>query len=275
MAAPGKLERPKALAAGRPRVPRQRGSAAGGPWARGERRAVPGSRPPHARRRDASTVRVLLLGDQLLTREALRTAMTSRGVEVLEQAIPHARQELRVLVHEAEAFGADVGALVLERFDPWVVGDCQRLMRGGPAMNWMVITACDPGPYWSALLLGGAEDVLSLDIGIDALMRALPAVADGEQVMDPVDRVLLERRNAEECSVLERLASLSPREVQVLTYLARGQNVAEVALSQEVSEETVRSHVQAILRKLQVSSQLTAVAQWTQANQGWPSSRGL
>lgn len=218
-------------------------------------------------------MRVLLLGDQLLTREALKAAITSRGVAVMEVAIPRGRQELRALIREAEQFGAQVGVVVQEQFDPFLVRDAERLMQRGPELNWMVLTSCVPGPYWGALLMAGADGVLPLDIGVDSLISVLPAIADGEQVMDPADRAMLRRHDAEERSVLERLANLSPREVQVLRQLTRGRTVAELAITQEVSEDTMRSHVRAILRKLKVSSQLAAVAEWNRASQGWPSSR--
>ncbi|WP_343990393.1 response regulator transcription factor, partial [Nocardioides dubius] len=186
---------------------------------------------------------------------------------------PRGRQELKALARECEQFGAQVGLVVQEQFEPFLVRDAERLMQRGPDVHWMVLTSCLPGPYWGALLMAGADGVLPLDIGVDTLVSALPAIAEGEQVMDPADRALLRRHDVDERSVLERLASLSPREVEVLKQLARGRTVAELAVLQEVSEDTVRSHVRAILRKLKVSSQLAAVAEWNRASQGWPSSR--
>ncbi|MFS3128106.1 helix-turn-helix transcriptional regulator [Nocardioides sp. Bht2] len=217
--------------------------------------------------------RVVLLSDQLLTREAMKAAISSRGVSVLDLGIPRGRQELRDLAHDVDQFGAQMGVLVQEQFDPFVVRDAERLIKRGPALHWMVLTSCVPGPFWAALLEAGADGVLPLDIGVDALIAALPALAEGEPVMDPADRALLSRHDVEDQLVLERLAQLSPREVQVLKQLSRGRTVAQLAVLEEVSEDTVRSHVRAILRKLKVSSQLAAVAEWNRALKGWPSSR--
>lgn len=237
------------------------------------------SRVTHAAREqergsaEPARTRVVLLSDQLLTREALKAAISSRGVSVLDLAIPRGRQELRELVRAVDQFGAQVGLVVQERFDPFLVRDAERLIQRGPGLPWMVLTSCVPGPFWGALLVAGADGVLPLDIGVDELIAVLPALAEGEQVMDAADRALLSRHDADERLVLERLANLSPREVEVLKQLTRGRTVAELAVLEEVSEDTVRSHVRAILRKLKVSSQLAAVAEWNRASKGWPSSR--
>ncbi|WP_434442732.1 helix-turn-helix transcriptional regulator [Lentzea sp. E54] len=58
----------------------------------------------------------------------------------------------------------------------------------------------------------------------------------------------------------ERLDRLTPRECAVLTELARGMVAADIACRQHVSISTVRAHIRSILLKLEVSSQLAAVA---------------
>ena len=59
--------------------------------------------------------------------------------------------------------------------------------------------------------------------------------------------------------------SLSPRQRQVLSLIAEGVRVREIALRLELSETTVRNHVQGLLQRLGCHSQLEAVArarQW-------------
>lgn len=62
------------------------------------------------------------------------------------------------------------------------------------------------------------------------------------------------------------LARLTGREQQVLRALAAGQSAGQIADAEWLSMATVRTHVQAVLRKLEVSSQLAAVAV---ARRGW------
>lgn len=237
------------------------------PRTRGERAA------PVSRARAASPgagVRVLLIADQLLTGQAMQSALQAQGLPVLELALPRAGRELRELRQAARSFSPDVGVIVLECFDPLAVGDLERLVHRGPAVNWMVLTSCAQGPYWGALLTRGAADVLPLSIGFDALLAALPEVAGGHDLMDPADRARLGWRDQAERTRLTRLAELSPRQVQVLRELVRGKSVTEVANSRDVSVATVRSQVQAIRHKLQVPTQLAAVAEWIRASRGWP-----
>lgn len=223
---------------------------------------------------DVTALRVVLYGDMLLTREALERAIRSKGVAIQADSIPHGGQELNTTLRSAEQFGAQVGIIVQERFSPATVADSERLLRRESSVHWMVLTGCAPGPYWNALMAAGAQTVHQLDLGLDALIEVLQGVAKGEFVMDSAIRVLLGRRDSGERAALEHMMRLSPREVEVLAQLAQGKSVAHLAAIQEVSEETIRSHVRGILRKLEVTSQLAAVAEWARASKGWPTSRG-
>jgi DNA-binding NarL/FixJ family response regulator len=53
---------------------------------------------------------------------------------------------------------------------------------------------------------------------------------------------------------------LTPRQAEVLGYLARGYSTEEMASAMGVSKETVRNHVRGLLRTLGVHSRLEAVA---------------
>jgi DNA-binding NarL/FixJ family response regulator len=88
--------------------------------------------------------------------------------------------------------------------------------------------------------------------------------AVGEPVMTEGERQTWLRRHtsyqALERERSRRLARLSPREREVLDLLAEGHRAAEVAEHFVVSMTTVRTQIRAILTKLQVNSQLEAVA---------------
>jgi DNA-binding NarL/FixJ family response regulator len=65
----------------------------------------------------------------------------------------------------------------------------------------------------------------------------------------------------------QRFDLMSRREAEVLGLLMEGMTVSEIARARVVSESTVRSQVKAILSKLDVGSQLTAVGRAHQI--GW------
>ncbi|MBT8247277.1 MAG: PAS domain-containing protein [Acidimicrobiia bacterium] len=69
-----------------------------------------------------------------------------------------------------------------------------------------------------------------------------------------------EVENDEELSEMERIRALTPRETEVLGLLASGNASQDVANELFISLTTVRTHIQNILRKLEVHSQLEAVA---------------
>jgi len=87
----------------------------------------------------------------------------------------------------------------------------------------------------------------------------LPATAVG-----PVLRLLLQR-DEREASLKHPLGSLTPREREVLSYLAEGIGRREVAERMHLSAHTVRSHLQNLMGKLGVHTTLEAVALARQA----------
>jgi DNA-binding NarL/FixJ family response regulator len=90
----------------------------------------------------------------------------------------------------------------------------------------------------------------------------LPAAA-----LSPVLRLLLHERDEPEASAKHPLGSLTPREREVLAYLAEGIGRREAADRMHLSAHTVRSHLQNLMAKLGVHTTLEAVAVARQAQQ--------
>jgi DNA-binding NarL/FixJ family response regulator len=110
----------------------------------------------------------------------------------------------------------------------------------------------------------GASAWLCKDASLDELLRVIRGVARGETWLPPAQtgavlRLLLAERDLQRGS--ERLlATLTPREREVLSYLAEGSGRRDVAARMHVSTHTVRTHLQNIMAKLGVHSVLEAVA---------------
>jgi DNA-binding NarL/FixJ family response regulator len=128
----------------------------------------------------------------------------------------------------------------------------------------IVVTASDDRVRWGGCLHRGAAAVLSKSWPLKTLVVCVQRVATGMPVTtrhDHDELVDLWRREGRERDQLrERFARLSLRERQVLGDLVAGHTVRDIARLDVVSEATVRCQVKAILSKLEVSSQLTAVA---------------
>jgi DNA-binding NarL/FixJ family response regulator len=102
------------------------------------------------------------------------------------------------------------------------------------------------------------ESIEHLLAAIRGVMRDetwLPSIAVG-----PVLRLLLEQRPERPVPRNHPLAMLTPREQEVLSYLANGIGRREVAERMHLSPNTVRSHLQNLMAKLRVHTTLEAVA---------------
>jgi DNA-binding NarL/FixJ family response regulator len=115
----------------------------------------------------------------------------------------------------------------------------------------------------SCLEAGASGSVNTLDPVERLLATVRESVAGRRSVPSVVDRELLgelqgHRRDRE--AQLSRFTQLSTRESEVLEELMRGKAPAEIATESYVSIATIRSQIKAILRKLEVNSQLAAVA---------------
>ena len=92
------------------------------------------------------------------------------------------------------------------------------------------------------------------------LVATLRRVAAGDHVLtaDLAGRFLAEFQRRQAVRRAPQLAQLSPREEEVLRLLATGETNRQIAKRLFVSEETVKSHVAAIFRKLEVSDRTSA-----------------
>lgn len=136
---------------------------------------------------------------------------------------------------------------------------------------------------WTVLVVTGARDQRSIAAAVsrgaigwvgkrESFERLVAVVVDaaaGREVLAPAIRAELARlhRSAHlrHDELRKRLARLSARERLVLTRLAAGQTAAEIAAEFAVSLTTVRTQIRAVLAKLDVRSQLAAVAMLNEA----------
>lgn len=222
---------------------------------------------PHASRSvRPAHLAVLVASDQPLVADAVHTALISQGLEatatpVTRGPIP-ATQTARLL---------RVGATVL-----LVISDLTRPSRLEGARSMIddlklptvVLAGAEGDVEWGAVLESGATVVLPESATLDEVVRALRGAVRGaplvtqarrQELIDEWRRVVQER-----FELASRLASLSPREREVLRMLYLGESVQEIAERTGVAVATVRSHVRSVLRKLGVSSQLSAVAVYAQ-----------
>jgi DNA-binding NarL/FixJ family response regulator len=139
---------------------------------------------------------------------------------------------------------------------------------------------------WKVIILSGSSDRVGIGAALDrgalawvpknaplpALLGAVRAAQNGRPAMAAERRdqlIALSRRIiAERDALTTKLARLSGREREVLAMLAQGRRAQAVAEHYVVSLATVRTQIRAVLAKLEVSSQLEAVALYRKATGG-------
>lgn len=109
----------------------------------------------------------------------------------------------------------------------------------------------------------GARACVRRDVSIIGLTETIRGVVRGETIV-PAPALggvfaRLIRRRDERDLVARLLATLTPREREVLRRLADGESTSTIAQALEISKETARTHVHRIMRKLQVHSRIGAV----------------
>ena len=108
-----------------------------------------------------------------------------------------------------------------------------------------------------AAIEAGCSGVVTKNKGFAELVGAIRLVADGETYVDPHVLAAVRPRPAPRSPGLE--TTVSKREREVLVLMAQGHSNQAIGTELFVSLNTVRNHVQSILRKLEVHSKLEAV----------------
>ncbi len=207
----------------------------------------------------SEAVRVVVADDQALVRTGFRMILTADGIDVVAEAATGAEAIDAVRRTRPDVVLMDIRMPVLDGLEATrriVAADAD-----GPRI--LMLTTFDVDEYVYAALAAGASGFLLKDVAPEQLTAAVRLVRSGDALLAPsITRRLVERfaRGGQERSAVHRdLASLTPREREVLQLLARGLSNAELAAAFQLSEATVKTHVARILGKLQLRDRVQAV----------------
>jgi DNA-binding NarL/FixJ family response regulator len=127
----------------------------------------------------------------------------------------------------------------------------------------VILTTFDLDDYVYEALRCGASGFLLKDAPRADLIAAVRVAAAGDALLAPsVTRRLIEafaQRPAAAAPAPSKLASLTPRERDILLLVGRGQSNLEIARALVVSEATVKTHVTHLLAKLGLRDRVQAV----------------
>ena len=206
--------------------------------------------------------RVTVVDDHALFAEALVIALRAQSVDarcvIPELPTTTFPQLGRTIVSTRPS-------LVLLDLDLGGVGDTMRLLTtlASAHRSVIVVTGSADRTRRGEALAKGARAVIAKTAPFSQIVDAVERERRGLPVMSRSERDALVDCYHEAAEVHRELRAkfsrMTRREAEVLGQLMAGKQVMDIARSRVVSESTVRTQVKAILDKLQVGSQLTAV----------------
>jgi DNA-binding NarL/FixJ family response regulator len=133
----------------------------------------------------------------------------------------------------------------------------KRIVDRWPQARLIAVTALADRLVADEAMRLGFRGYVTKDTSVTQLVNSVASVVDGQIVMP---HALAPTRRRRDDPVALLASQLTPRELEVLAMLVEGLRGWEIAARLDVSPNTVRTHVQSILTKLQVHSRLEAAA---------------
>lgn len=204
-----------------------------------------------------STIRLLVVDDQALFREALHTLLSVQAdIEVVGEAA-NGEEALRLIgKHQPDVVLMDLQMPVMDG-----VAATRRIQSEHPTVHVIVLTTFDDDDYVFEGLRAGAIGYLLKDVSAEKLVEAIRSAARGESFLQPsiATKVIAElARHSTPAAADSLVEPLTNREIDILRRMAEGLNNREIAELLVITEGTVKNHVTNILGKLGVRDRTQA-----------------
>ena len=201
-------------------------------------------------------ISLLVAHPKELIRVGLRAILAGSGIKIVGEAVD-ARSTLSlakkhkpaVVILDAAIPGDDAFELVTE------------LSKALPATKAVFVTELDNPTYMARARAVGAKNFLLMGFSQRELVTAIENAAAGKPPPASARFAKVVASMESQDSRAARDAGVTPREEQVLRHVAFGLSNDEIARSLQISVETVKEHVQNLLRKLHVNDR-TQAAVW-------------
>jgi FixJ family two-component response regulator len=183
---------------------------------------------------------VHVVDDDASVRSALARLLDGHGWNVFA----HASAESFIASHDPQAHGCIILDVAMPGLDG--LGLQQLLARSGELMPVIFLTGCADVPMCAGAMREGALDFLTKPVDEEILVAAVERGLD----RDAVRRKARERRQTAE----SRMATLTPREREVLSHVMEGRLNKQIAADLGTAEKTVKVHRARAMEKMHVRS---------------------
>ena len=205
------------------------------------------------------TIRLLIVDDQRLMREGLRTLLELEpDIQVAGEA-GDGQEALQLYASlQPDVVLMDIRMPIMDGVEA-----TRQLLQGFPQSRVIILTTFDDDAYVFDGLRAGALGYLLKDVSGDELAEAIRQVAGGGALIEPsvARKVLAEFARLPQPAghaVLDQSHALSERELEILKLLAQGASNRQIASQLFLAEGTVKNYISNILDKLGVEDRTQA-----------------
>lgn len=202
-----------------------------------------------------SPISVILADDHAVVRKGIRefleeeedilvVAEATDGIEAKALINQHQPDVAILDIRMPQATGIEVTRWIRDRQVP---------------VGVLILTAYDDDPYVLAALQAGANGYVLKTAEADEIVAAVRAVREGQSALDPVIARKLMAYLTGPLPPDQPVGTLTPREHEVLVWVAQGLTNRAIGLQMGISNRTVQGHLANVYAKLQVSSRTEAV----------------
>ncbi len=207
-------------------------------------------------------LKVLIIDDHRLFREGLQSLLQRRNIDVVA-AVGDGNEGLKL----AKELSPDV--ILLDMRMPIIDGISVliQLRKHELTMPIVILTTSSNEQDLLDALKYGASGYLLKDMEPDALVTALRDINEGKTVVATHLTSVLVRFIRGDTTTTEKqgpFSELTPRESEILKLIADGQGNKLIARNLGISDGTVKLHVKAVLRKLEVHSRVEAAVMYVE-----------
>lgn len=210
-------------------------------------------------------MRIVICDDHAVFVDSLAAVLESFGHEAVYVGGSAEQAVARALMDDVDLVVMDV---TLGDGDGDGLSATRELALNPKAPPVFVLTARTDPPMLTAAVESGATGVATKNLPLETVVTALNRVSAGETYYEPrLMRNALLKKSPQMIAAESAWQHLTDREREVLERIVRGESTVAMSAAMRISVPTLRSHVHAVLTKLNVHSRLQAAA--------WAVSHGL